>query len=90
MHIAACQGTPTVGIFGPTDEKRNGPVGGRVLVIRKKMEGFPVWTALNVGDRSLPQGIDARASLKALSVDEAWEQLRPWLVSVADLPTQNA
>jgi lipopolysaccharide heptosyltransferase II len=90
MHIAACQGTPTVGIFGPTDEKRNGPVGGQVLVIRKKMEGFPVWTALNVGDRSLPQGIDARASLVALSVDEAWEQLRPWLVSVADLPTQNA
>jgi ADP-heptose:LPS heptosyltransferase len=90
MHIAACQGTPTVGIFGPTDEKRNGPFGERVLVIRKKMEGFPVWTVLNAGNRSLPKGVDPSASLRGLSVEEAWAQLRPWLVSVADLPTQNA
>jgi heptosyltransferase-2 len=82
MHISACQGTPTVGIFGPTDEKRNGPFGGHVLVIRKKMEGFPLWTALNVGDRSLPKGIDASASLRALSVEEAWSQLRPWLCAL--------
>jgi ADP-heptose:LPS heptosyltransferase len=79
MHIAACQGVPTVGIFGPTDEKRNGPFGGRSLVIRKKMDGFPVWTALNVGDRSLPKNIDPQAGLRALSVEDAWEQLRPWL-----------
>jgi ADP-heptose:LPS heptosyltransferase len=79
MHIAACQGTPTVGIFGPTDEKRNGPMGARTLVIRKKMKGFPVWTALNVGDRRLPKGVDPGESLRALSSDEAWDQMRPWL-----------
>lgn len=90
MHIAACQGTPTVGIFGPTDEKRNGPFGERVLVIRKKMDGFPLWTALNVGNRSLPQGMDPSASLRALSVEEAWEQLRPWLETVFKLSTQTA
>jgi lipopolysaccharide heptosyltransferase II len=79
MHIAACSGVPTVGIFGPTDEKRNGPVGEKTLVIRKKMQGFPMWTARSVGNRC---GIDPQASLKALSVMDAWEQLRPWIVSI--------
>lgn len=82
MHIAACQGTPTVGIFGPTDEKRNGPFGGHCLVIRKKIDGFPVWTAMNVGDRSFPKNTDPQASLGALSVEDAWEQLRPWLEGI--------
>jgi heptosyltransferase-2 len=82
MHMAACLGVPTVGIFGPTDEKRNGPVGGKTLVIRKEMDGFPVWTACTVGKRSLPQGVDPQASLKALSVEEAWRQLKPWISRV--------
>jgi hypothetical protein len=43
------------------------------------MEGFPVWTAKSVGNRSLPKGIDPAASLKALSAEEAWAQLRPWI-----------
>jgi lipopolysaccharide heptosyltransferase II len=82
MHMAACSGVPTVGIFGPTDEKRNGPVGEKNLVIRKNMQGFPIWTARSVGNRSLECGIDPQASLKALSVMDAWEQLRPWIVSI--------
>jgi heptosyltransferase II len=78
MHISACQGTPTVGIFGPTDEKRNGPIGGKTLVIRKIIPGFPVWTALNVGDRR-SKGVDPGFSLRELSVDDAWGKLRPWI-----------
>jgi heptosyltransferase-2 len=79
MHMAACMGIPTVGIFGPTDEKRNGPYGPNTLVIRKAMNGFPLWTAENVGDRSVPRDMDPRASLSALTEEEAWQQLKPWL-----------
>jgi ADP-heptose:LPS heptosyltransferase len=79
MHIAACMGMPVAAVFGPTDEKRNGPYGKGHLVIRKPMDGFPVWNAATVGVRELRSGVDPTASLRALSVDAAWEQLCPWL-----------
>jgi ADP-heptose:LPS heptosyltransferase len=79
MHMAACAGVPTAGIFGPTDEKRNGPFGNKTFVVRKQMDGFPLWTAENVGSRKCPRGIDPKASLEALTSDEAWKQLKPWL-----------
>ena len=81
MHMAACQNVPTIAIFGPTDELRNGPFGECTLVVRKKMDGFPVWTAASVGDRKLPDGVDPMASLKALTVDDAWVQIASWLES---------
>ena len=79
MHIASCAGTPVIALFGPTDEKRNGPTGKNALVVRKPMEGFPLWTARNAGNRRLPRAINAAASLNALSVDDAWAQVKPWL-----------
>jgi ADP-heptose:LPS heptosyltransferase len=85
MHMAASIGVPTAGIFGPTDEKRNGPFGPKTFVVRKTMDGFPVWTARNVGNRSLPRGVDPQASLKALTGEEAWAQLKPWIVKTFDL-----
>jgi heptosyltransferase-2 len=83
MHMAACMGVPTVAIFGPTDERRNGPVGGGHLVIRKMMDGFPLWTAATVGVRAVKGGVDPQASLKALTVNEAWEKVVPWLKTLA-------
>jgi ADP-heptose:LPS heptosyltransferase len=77
MHIAACAGTPVFAVFGPTDEKRNGPVGAENIVIRKEMDGFPLWTAANVGKRAVPEGVDPQASLKALTVEEAWGMVEP-------------
>ena len=82
MHIAASMGIPTAALFGPTDERRNGPVGSGHLVLRKAMDGFPLWTAATVGVRSLKSGIDPQASLKALSVEDAWEKVKPWLRTV--------
>jgi heptosyltransferase II len=82
MHMAACMGVPVAAIFGPTDERRNGPAGTGHLVIRKPMEGFPVWTAATVGVRAVKSGVDVQASLKALSVDDAWKKVEPWLMSV--------
>ncbi len=34
MHLAAALGVPVVAIFGPTDPARNGPFGGRSIVLR--------------------------------------------------------
>jgi len=79
MHIAASMNIPTCGIFGPTDEKRNGPYGKNNIVVRKKMNGFPLWTAENVGERFVPNGVDPKKSLNELSSDEAWIQIKPWL-----------
>jgi lipopolysaccharide heptosyltransferase II len=76
MHMAACSGVPTIGIFGPTDEKRNGPVGAPTLIVRK---GQPLWTAANVGNRRTPRGVDPRESLLTLTVEEALETIEPWL-----------
>ena len=80
MHIAACSGVPVAAVFGPTDEKRTAPAGKGHCIIRKPMEGFPVWTAKNAGDRSIPKEIDPRASLEALTVEDAWRIVEPWLV----------
>jgi heptosyltransferase-2 len=84
MHMAACMGVPTVAVFGPTDERRNGPVGTGHLVIRKPMEGFPLWSAAAVGVRTVRSGVDPQASLKALSVDDAWEKVMPWLAGIKE------
>lgn len=79
MHIAGVTGVPTVAIFGPTDEKRNGPVGCESFVVRGQVPGFPVWTAANVGSRGVPKGTDPGASLRGLSGEDAWDQVRAWL-----------
>jgi heptosyltransferase-2 len=79
MHMAASMKVPVAAVFGPTDEKRNGPFGAGNLVIRKPMDGFPLWTASSAGVRSVCGDVDPQASLRALSVDDAWEMVRPWL-----------
>src|SRR5205085_8302496 len=33
-HLAAALGVPVVAIYGPTDPARNGPIGGRAIVLR--------------------------------------------------------
>jgi heptosyltransferase II len=90
MHIAACMGVPTAAIFGPTDERRNGPFGVEHLVIRKPMDGFPLWTAATVGVRAVKGSIDPQASLKALTVEDAWEKVGPWLATIRKGTTYSA
>ena len=34
LHLAAALGVPVVGIYGPTDPARNGPYGGKSIVLR--------------------------------------------------------
>lgn len=40
-HLAAATGTPTIAIFGPTDEKRWGPMGINVRILRSKTPCAP-------------------------------------------------
>ncbi|MFW5960330.1 MAG: glycosyltransferase family 9 protein [Chitinivibrionales bacterium] len=79
MHLSAATETPVAAVFGPTDEKRNGPLGKGHLIIRKQMPGFPVWNAANAGDRSLPRGTDPKAPLLSLTWEEAWKKVKPWI-----------
>jgi ADP-heptose:LPS heptosyltransferase len=85
MHIAACMKVPVAAVFGPTDEKRNGPFGTGHLAIRKPMDGFPLWTAVTVGVRAVKGEVDPQTSLKALTVDEAWEKVMPFVARLKDL-----
>src|SRR5262245_20546008 len=41
MHIAAALGTPTVAIFGSTDERATGPLGLRTRIVRRPVECSP-------------------------------------------------
>lgn len=41
MHAATAVGTPSVTVFGPTDERATGPAGARALVVREPVECSP-------------------------------------------------
>lgn len=85
MHTAASLGVPVGAIFGPTDEKRNGPIGSKHVIIRKQIPGFPIWTAAKVGTRKVPKNVDPQAPLKLLTVNDAWEQIQPWLRNLVEM-----
>ncbi len=41
MHIAAALGTPTVAVFGSTDERVTGPVGGQTRIVKSPVDCSP-------------------------------------------------
>jgi heptosyltransferase-2 len=41
MHLAAALGTPTVGVFGPTDPTETGPAGSHTRVARERVDCSP-------------------------------------------------
>jgi hypothetical protein len=53
------------------------------------MPGFPVWTAVNAGNRHVPDGVNPSASLEALSAEDAWQQIEPWLTKLQLLPEHS-
>jgi heptosyltransferase-1 len=72
LHIAAALGKPGVAIFGPTDPARNGPYGGSLRVLRRP-------DAITTYQR----GSEIDESMRRVSPDEAFEELRAALASVA-------
>ena len=87
MHVAAAVGTRCAAFFGPTDERRTGPVGywetvnsaPRHLVLRRPGT-LPVWTLKTVG-RNPPLGPDGGAPWIP---DTSWAlgTLRDWTDSI--------
>ena len=41
MHVASALGTPTVAVFGPTDERETGPMGRASKIVRKDVDCSP-------------------------------------------------
>jgi ADP-heptose:LPS heptosyltransferase len=91
MHIAASLNRPCAAIFGPTDEKRNGPYGywekghsqqTRHLILRRQdLACAPCRTARNTGDDPGCIYGDWRC-LKKFPLDKAWASLEPFLISL--------
>jgi lipopolysaccharide heptosyltransferase II len=55
MHIGDAMGTPTLGIFGPTDHNRTGPWGKGNTIIRKEVSCSPCYT---ISDMSASAAIE--------------------------------
>jgi heptosyltransferase I len=56
VHVAAVLGVPTVGLYGPTSAKRNGPYGSRVVTIQSpsgRMDGISVESVLGAAQTLL-------------------------------------
>jgi ADP-heptose:LPS heptosyltransferase len=73
MHIAAALGTPTIGLSGPTNDKRWGPLGNKVYSVTPKVEGCGF---LNLGFEYSGQRIDC---MQHISVDQVLEPLNHYL-----------
>ena len=67
LHIASAQGIPTVAIFGPTDEKKYGPLAPRSIVIRKNLRCSPCEKASCRFDLEC---------MKEISADEVFNSVR--------------
>lgn len=53
IHIAAALGVPTLGLYGPTCARRNGPYGRRVAAIQSptgRMDGIGVEAVLRAAE----------------------------------------
>jgi heptosyltransferase-1 len=56
VHVAAVLGVPTIGLYGPTSARRNGPYGRRVAAIQSptgRMDGLSVETVLGAAQALL-------------------------------------
>lgn len=57
IHIAAALGVPTVALYGPTDARRNGPAGRRLLTVQsptRRMDGIGVESVLAAVEHLTP------------------------------------
>ncbi|MCB1556535.1 MAG: glycosyltransferase family 9 protein [Alphaproteobacteria bacterium] len=71
MHTAAAAGVPTLGLFGPTDDREYGPWGDHCAVVRtpesrEELTGFPGYEPKTL-DRSLMESLTVEAVLEAAS-----------------------
>ena len=65
LHLAAAMGTPSVGLFGPTDGKLRAPYGAQHRVLQAQPEESDA-----VAGRRRPPGLEERPSLRQIRVDD--------------------
>lgn len=80
MHLAAAAGVPTIGLFGPSDERRSGPWGPDARVVR----GHRQYEDFLVVDPQLNQALNHMLDLPVDQVLDAALKL------IADTGTPNA
>ena len=72
MHLAAAAGAPTLGLFGPSDERRYAPWGDKTRVVR----GGRSFEEIKALDADLNQRV---CHMMDLSVDRVYEAARALL-----------
>ena len=78
MHVAAATGTPTLGLFGPSPEKRYGPWGPRCAYVRTEESHAELVGAPDFDHRS------QRSLMGSLTVEKAYEALAELYTNVKD------
>jgi ADP-heptose:LPS heptosyltransferase len=86
MHIAAAAGTPTIGLFGPSDERRYGPWGDRAEAVRGP-RSFDQFMAI---DPDLSQAIRHMSDLPVATVVKAAKALLARTEPEAEVSPQEA
>ncbi|ATC33246.1 glycosyltransferase family 9 protein [Caulobacter vibrioides] len=79
MHIAAAAGTPTIGLFGPSDERRYAPWGERAVAVRGP-RAFEQFLAI---DPDLSQAIRHMSDLPVATVFKAAKALLAQVGAIA-------
>lgn len=70
LHLANALGTPVVGLYGPTSPDRNGPYGGRDIVVRN----------LDDADTTYKRGDSYSEEMYSITVDQVMEAVEERLV----------
>jgi len=86
MHIAAAAGAPTIGLFGPSDERRYGPWGDKAEAVRGP-RSFDQFLAI---DPDLSQAIRHMSDLPVATVVKAAKALLARTEPEAELSPQEA
>ncbi len=86
MHIAAAAGTPTIGLFGPSDERRYGPWGDKAEAVRGP-RSFDQFLAV---DPDLSQAIRHMSDLPVATVVKAAKALLARTEAETEVSLQEA
>lgn len=85
MHVAASQGVPTVGLFGPTDERRTAPWGPQSLALRAPGTA-PTYDVAQLAAARATR--EPHSSLLALRADEVTQTISARFPALAPQPAQ--
>ena len=73
MHLAAAVGTPTIGIYGPGDPKRFGPIGEKCNTIQKKRDCSPCKSDICIfGDEGCMGKIQVKDVIDTIKKLDIW------------------